>query len=426
MSQLIHTINIQTLLQYTELPSPTTRQRVMPLRPAILPKPSSLRLTNPPPYNLHSFISSTRYITIGSPAPTTTPHIPPRRTTTSRTMSIYTAPKKRTPAQPRPSASVLLISPTNQILLLHRVRTSTSFASAHVFPGGNVSEAHDGRVPEPDHKERHVDSEVYRMAAIRETFEESGILLAHDKEGKLLGVGEKEREAGRKEIHSGKVTFPEWLKKQGGVPDTGSLIPFTRWITPPQVPKRYTTQMYVYFLPMSVPTNYKESTTDITTLPIDGEAVIPTPTHDGGVEHTAARFAAPSAWLEMANEGKVILYPPQYFLLTMISKYLKPTWDAYSTIEMKRQRRLLEFFLKGGDPPWTEACISPVTIGGATKDGRALLSLEKPGKEVEHLGRRGVKDYVVLLGRGKDGNPSNVEVKSRNEVADIMNKKANL
>jgi hypothetical protein len=129
---------------------------------------------------------------------------------------------RKPPMEPRPSSSVLLISPANQILLLHRVQTSTSFASAHVFPGGNVSAFHDGMVPEPGHPQRHVDNRAYRMAAIRETFEESGILLAKDKStGQLLSVSEAEREEGRKLIHGAKISFPEWLEGKGGIPDIG-------------------------------------------------------------------------------------------------------------------------------------------------------------------------------------------------------------
>ncbi|KAI7321929.1 hypothetical protein KC315_g8981, partial [Hortaea werneckii] len=81
--------------------------------------------------------------------------------------------QKKAPAIPRPSSSVLLVSPNNQVLLLQRVKQSTSFASAHVFPGGNVSTFHDGEPPAPEYPERHEDSEIYRLAAIRETFEES-------------------------------------------------------------------------------------------------------------------------------------------------------------------------------------------------------------------------------------------------------------
>jgi 8-oxo-dGTP pyrophosphatase MutT (NUDIX family) len=129
---------------------------------------------------------------------------------------------KKAPAVPRPSASVLLVSPQNQFLLLQRVKQSSSFASAHVFPGGNVSTFHDGEMPGPDSPERHVDSDIYRMAAIRETFEESGIILARNAGfGRLIEVPEAEREEGRREVHSNKVKFEKWLAGKGGRADTG-------------------------------------------------------------------------------------------------------------------------------------------------------------------------------------------------------------
>jgi 8-oxo-dGTP pyrophosphatase MutT (NUDIX family) len=129
---------------------------------------------------------------------------------------------KKEIAVPRPSASVLLVSPQNQFLLLQRVKQSSSFASAHVFPGGNVSKFHDGEMPGPESPERHVDSEIYRMAAIRETFEESGIILARNAGfGRLIEVPEAEREEGRKLVHSNKIPFEKWLASKGGKADTG-------------------------------------------------------------------------------------------------------------------------------------------------------------------------------------------------------------
>jgi 8-oxo-dGTP pyrophosphatase MutT (NUDIX family) len=122
---------------------------------------------------------------------------------------------------------VVLVSPTNQILLLHRVRTSSSFPSAHVFPGGNVSELHDGYIPPSDHPDRHKDGSAYRLAAIRETFEESGILLARNNGfGRLIEVPDAEREAGRRAVHGGEVKFIDWLARKGGRPDLGkSMLP---------------------------------------------------------------------------------------------------------------------------------------------------------------------------------------------------------
>jgi hypothetical protein len=103
------------------------------------------------------------------------------------------------------------------------VRTSSSFPSAHVFPGGNLSASQDGEIPGPKDAERHRDGLAYRMGAIRECFEESGILLAkkNSDSSSLLEIEESERERARKEIHAGKLKFGEWVKESGGVVDTG-------------------------------------------------------------------------------------------------------------------------------------------------------------------------------------------------------------
>ena len=119
--------------------------------------------------------------------------------------------------------SVILVSPQNEILLLHRVKTSSAFPAAHVFPGGNLS-SQDGECPPPDHPQRHEDAIHYRRAAIRELFEESGILLATDAEnGNLVHVGHEEQERGRRAIHGRELTFTKWLKSQNKAaePDTG-------------------------------------------------------------------------------------------------------------------------------------------------------------------------------------------------------------
>ena len=119
--------------------------------------------------------------------------------------------------------SILLISPVNQILLLHRVTTSSTFADVHVFPGGNLSTSQDGEIPPPDHSMRHQDCMVYRLGAIRECFEETGILLAKQltEPSKLLELEDGIREEGRHAVHQNKVKFLEWLKEHGGFPDTG-------------------------------------------------------------------------------------------------------------------------------------------------------------------------------------------------------------
>ncbi|KAF2027774.1 hypothetical protein EK21DRAFT_114561 [Setomelanomma holmii] len=353
----------------------------------------------------------------------------------------------KVPPVPRPSSSVLLISPTNQILLLHRVKKASSFAAAHVFPGGALSKTHDGEIPDVDHPGRHQDGPAYRMAAVRETFEECGILLAKSKKtGKLFtDISDEEREEGRKAVHAGKVKFGELLEKWGANPDTEALVPFTRWITPPNVPKRFSTQMYIYFLPLgSVSPTKKTAPTG--TPPASGieeedEIVIPNPTHDGGIEHTAARFLPPNKWIDLARQNRIILFPPQFFLTLMLSPYLSSTVTSPSSpipspseLALEREK-LLDFLSKPrayeGKPEvsFAEACISPIVLGKGeygdqSQDGvggvdkyTAVLVLDGPGKEVESQGqgRRGIREWVVTT-KFKGEGPRDVGVRRREEV----------
>lgn len=122
--------------------------------------------------------------------------------------------------EPRPSSSIVLLSPTNEVLLLHRVKTSTSFASAHVFPGGNLDAFHDGDIPAPGTHERHRDGPAYRLGAVRECFEETGILLAK-KDGRLVDLPQQERDEARKKIHGSQIKFAGWLKSIGAEADQG-------------------------------------------------------------------------------------------------------------------------------------------------------------------------------------------------------------
>ena len=97
--------------------------------------------------------------------------------------------------------------------MLHRVQSSSAFPSAHVFPGGVVEEQ-DGQLPESG-LERYLDSPAYRHAAVRELFEESGILLMRHHESMALvaqTIGKQDIENGRRDVHSGKLSFRSWIE----------------------------------------------------------------------------------------------------------------------------------------------------------------------------------------------------------------------
>ncbi|KAK4129776.1 hypothetical protein N657DRAFT_563424 [Parathielavia appendiculata] len=294
----------------------------------------------------------------------------------------------------------------------------------------------------------HEDGPAYRLAAIREMFEESGILLARKSGGSLdeglLQVPDDVREAGRKLVYGNQVRFTEWLESQGGEPDVENLIPFTRWITPYGPPKRFTTQMYLYMLPLlpsetapselpPLPNNQQHSNTT---------AIIPTPTHDGGLEHTAATFDDARTWLARARSGDIILFPPQFYLLHLVSDFLQPppsskpppskqTQHPDNTLSLREyyqsQREVLLTFLRSVPTsqvvdtartdtiPWPDKVMSPTLLFKRKGDGRLVLGLDKPGPELKDSSRGGDWERVVLVDLRKEG-PGDVEVRGREEV----------
>ncbi|KAL9132246.1 MAG: hypothetical protein Q9217_000050 [Psora testacea] len=299
--------------------------------------------------------------------------------------------QKRDKAMAHPSASILLISAQNRILLLHRVNTSTSFASAHVFPGGHV-DAQDGDLPPLDDPRRHEDSEAYRVAAIRECFEESGLLLAKHSSNPdaLIDLSELQRDAGRKAIHSQEISFLDWLKHNDATPDTEGLITFTRWLTPANLPKRYSTQMYIYFLPI-----------DSFLGKVSQEKQMHIPTPDGGIEHTAAQFLYAKEWLDMALRKEIELFPPQFYLLSLIEPFLSsPPLDDQAVLDnamlQDQRQRLRRWIETDGDPPWGEKCISPDAIK-KKKNEYLIIGLAEAGPELEGTGRRGDEERVLRV-----------------------------
>ncbi|HON78790.1 MAG TPA: hypothetical protein PK544_09890 [Spirochaetota bacterium] len=91
------------------------------------------------------------------------------------------------------------------------------------------------------------------IAAIRETFEETGILYAVNSNGDpvtLSGPEEKERFSRyRREIHEKKLSLYSMLEREGLFPDAGRIFFFSRWITPPFSSIRYDAHFFVAGFP---------------------------------------------------------------------------------------------------------------------------------------------------------------------------------
>jgi 8-oxo-dGTP pyrophosphatase MutT (NUDIX family) len=77
------------------------------------------------------------------------------------------------------------------------------------------------------------------MTAIRETFEETGVLLASSSSSstKTESPSISVLDEVRKNVHSQKATFRSFLDQYGLSPKVSALLPFTQWITPTTSPK---------------------------------------------------------------------------------------------------------------------------------------------------------------------------------------------
>jgi 8-oxo-dGTP pyrophosphatase MutT (NUDIX family) len=140
------------------------------------------------------------------------------------------------PVTPRPSATVLLVRGGDpwELCLVHRPGGSDFAAGAYVFPGGTV------------HADDMGWGDEIRMAAVREVFEEVGILLA--RRGRSF-VRQAECDEVRSIVEAGK-SFGEALRELRLEPALDSLVMFARWVTPLQLRRRYDARFFLAQLPL--------------------------------------------------------------------------------------------------------------------------------------------------------------------------------
>jgi 8-oxo-dGTP pyrophosphatase MutT (NUDIX family) len=165
---------------------------------------------------------------------------------------------------PRPASTVLLLRDSaagdagNEIEVFMMVRHyQIDFSSgALVFPGGSV-DAGDKEIiarPELYSGGDGLDEATlsFRIAAIRETFEESGILVARPRGSKTLidGTRAAEIEAShRTALCEGKTSFLNVVAESGISLALDELVPYAHWVTPEGMSKRFDTWFFLAAAP---------------------------------------------------------------------------------------------------------------------------------------------------------------------------------
>ncbi len=167
----------------------------------------------------------------------------------------------------RDAATVMLLrdgSDGPEVCLMQRNLNSDFVGGAYVFPGGAVDPADADadvadRCPDLDDAEASrrlglaVGGLAFWVAAIRESFEEAGVLLARHADGRRLdlsGPGTAERFAGhRDDVDNERRTIAEVAVQEDLHLDVGQLHYFSRWITPLGAHRRYDTRFFVCAAP---------------------------------------------------------------------------------------------------------------------------------------------------------------------------------
>jgi 8-oxo-dGTP pyrophosphatase MutT (NUDIX family) len=219
---------------------------------------------------------------------------------------------RRDPAVPRDAATVVLLRPAGppagsvavdtggsgmEVYMLRRQPSMAFAPGAQVFPGGGV----DAR--DADEEVAWAGPDAARWgaifdaspdlaralvcAAVRETFEESGVLLAGGSADSVVAdtTGE-DWERDRNALLDRSLSLAELLARRRLVLRSDLLRPWSRWITPVIEPRRFDTRFFAAHLPA-------------------GQR-----TRDVGGEAAATAWIEPSAALEEARRGAIALLPP--------------------------------------------------------------------------------------------------------------------
>jgi 8-oxo-dGTP pyrophosphatase MutT (NUDIX family) len=163
--------------------------------------------------------------------------------------------------KPRPASTILLLRDGTErseieVFMMVRHYEIDFNSGALVFPGGSVDKGDNEIIANPSLYSGGEGLEpgelAFRIAAVRETFEESGILLARPKGSHALVDARRASEieaAHRAELCEGKVGFLKVLSDNGMLLALDELVPYAHWITPEGMPKRFDTWFFLAAAP---------------------------------------------------------------------------------------------------------------------------------------------------------------------------------
>jgi len=201
-------------------------------------------------------------------------------------------------------------APRLEVFMLRRNLQADFVAGAYVFPGGAVDAGdRDPALLARCHGRDDVEASAllnapagglgFWVAAIRESFEEAGVLLARSRDtGEAVDlsapVTDARFETARHEVARGDRPFLDVVTREDLMLEAGALHVFSHWITPPGAPRRYDTWFFVAAAP-------------------EGHAYL----HDDG-ENIESEWVRPADALDRADRDEIeLIFPTMRSLQTM-------------------------------------------------------------------------------------------------------------
>lgn len=189
----------------------------------------------------------------------------------------------------KPAATVMLIRDAEssgiEVFMMRRTTKAAFAGGMYVFPGGAVD----------------AEDSSYEIAAIRECFEEAGVLLARDRSGTHLRFDDPllaERfTTYRHDVHEGRCSMTKVLVDEDLTPATDELHWVSHWVTPFGEIRRFDTRFFV------------------TATPRDQE-----PLHDDK-ELIDSLWVTPSSALSRSRQGELLMLPPTTVNLKFLSDH---------------------------------------------------------------------------------------------------------
>lgn len=245
-----------------------------------------------------------------------------------------------TPARPRDAATIVLGRPVDpggfEVLLLKRPSTSRFAAGAFVFPGGKIDEgdSDDGLLPRMPTTGRDAEPAAV-LAALRELFEETGLLLADRRPTST------DESAVRRALLADERTFGDVVREYDLRFNETHVCYFARWITPARFARRYDTRFFLAELPAERH-DFEPDLTD---------------------EIAGAAWVSPGRAVELFRTGRLPMLFPTRVTLQALSEFaaMESVFERYAThsVEPVTPRLLIRGDsirpVLPGDPEYEEA-----------------------------------------------------------------------